>query len=215
MSLFCNDCGTQVATQYRICPRCGSRQLRSASAVATGWATGPQQPAHQPESTPRQVPSAPPVPWGTSLANTAIASPATVGVAYAGFWRRLAAYGIDIGLLAVLFFGIGMVIGIFAPGADAQELEAAFNALGLLVFWVYNANMESGPRQGTFGKRAMGLKVCDESGQPLSFGRASGRFFGKFLSGLFLGVGFLMIGFTDRKQGLHDKLVSTLVVRSR
>lgn len=215
MSLLCNACGAQVATQYLICPRCGSRHFRPGDAVAAGQVSALQTPVLQPANASSPMRSSTSASWVVAPTSAAATSPSAGGVAYGGFWRRLAAYGIDIGLLALLFFGIGIVVGIVAPGADAKELEAAFNALGVLVFWVYYANMESGPRQATFGKRAMGLKVCTENGGPLSFGRASGRFFGKVLSGLFLGVGFLMIGFTDRKQGLHDKLASALVVRTR
>jgi uncharacterized RDD family membrane protein YckC len=133
---------------------------------------------------------------------------------YAGFWRRLLAYLIDIFLLCVLFFLVGSVVAVVAPNAPESFTGALFNLVGILVFWVYYANCESGPHQATLGKRALRLHVTDENGQRLTFGRASGRFFGKFLSGLMLGLGFLAIGFTSKKQGLHDKLASTLVLCS-
>ena len=134
--------------------------------------------------------------------------------AFGGFWRRLLAYLIDVLLFSALFLAIGMILAVIAPNVDVASVEGLFNILGLLVFWVYYANMESGPYQGTLGKRALGLRVCDENGQRITFGRASGRFFGKILSGLALGIGFLMVGFTKQKQGLHDKMASTLVVRT-
>ena len=58
----------------------------------------------------------------------------------------------------------------------------------------------------------LGLKVTDEFGEPIGFGRATGRFFGKLFSGLLLGIGFMQIGWSARKQGLHDLMASTLVV---
>lgn len=132
---------------------------------------------------------------------------------YAGFWRRLGANLIDVFLFILFWVALGVVLAIAAPDADMASTEAVLNLIGLLVCWVYYANMESGPRQSTFGQRALGLRVCDTQGQPVSFGRASGRYFGKFISTILLFVGFLMIAFTERKQGLHDLMASTLVVR--
>jgi uncharacterized RDD family membrane protein YckC len=60
---------------------------------------------------------------------------------------------------------------------------------------------------------ALGIRVTDLDGGRISFGRATGRYFGKILSGLILGIGFLMAAFTERKQALHDLLAGTLVVR--
>ena len=58
---------------------------------------------------------------------------------------------------------------------------------------------------------AFGMKVTDLQGQRLSFGLATGRHFAKILSGLILCIGFIMVGFTEKKQGLHDMIVGTLV----
>jgi uncharacterized RDD family membrane protein YckC len=62
-------------------------------------------------------------------------------------------------------------------------------------------------------KKALGLKVVDETGDRISFGRAAGRYFAMILSGLILVFGFMMIGWTHRKQGLHDVLAGTFTVR--
>jgi len=75
--------------------------------------------------------------------------------------------------------------------------------------------LESSARQATLGKMAVGIVVTDERGARISFGRATGRFFAKFLSMLILYVGYLMAAFTEKKQGLHDVLAGTLVVRRR
>jgi len=73
--------------------------------------------------------------------------------------------------------------------------------------------MESSSKQATFGKLILGLVVTDSAYQRISFGKASGRHFGKLLAGAILGIGFLMVGITDRKQGLHDLMAGTLVIR--
>lgn len=214
MSIFCQSCGTEVASQYRFCPGCGGRDLQPGQPVTAAQpvVSALQQPALKSA----MAQAVPPMqsPWSATSASQWVPASQAAGASYAGFWRRLLAYAIDLLLLGLVFAVIGLVIGVAAPGTDFERLEPAFNLLGMLVFWVYCANMESGPTQATIGKRAMGLRVVGEHSQPISFGRASGRFFGKVLSGLFLGIGFLMIAFTARKQALHDKLASTLVVRT-
>jgi len=84
-----------------------------------------------------------------------------------------------------------------------------------VVSWLYYAKLESGPHQSTFGKRLMGLKVTNMAGERLSFGHASGRFFGKIITGLLpFAIGYIMAGFTAQKQALHDLIAGTLVVRN-
>ena len=91
-------------------------------------------------------------------------------------------------------------------------------AVGLyLIFlvggWLYEALMESSRWQATLGKRAVGLRVVDLGGRHISFGRATARHFAKILSSLILNIGFIMAGFTEKKQALHDLIAGTLVVR--
>jgi uncharacterized RDD family membrane protein YckC len=81
--------------------------------------------------------------------------------------------------------------------------------------WLYSALMESSSWQATLGKRALGLRVTDEHGERMSFAHATGRYFSKLLSAMTLGIGYLMVAFTDRKRGLHDMIANTLVVQSR
>ena len=69
--------------------------------------------------------------------------------------------------------------------------------------------------QATLGKMALGLKVTDVHGRRLTFGNALGRSLAKILSGLILAIGYIMAAFDDRKQGLHDKMASTLVMKTR
>ena len=79
----------------------------------------------------------------------------------------------------------------------------------------YFVGFESSSWQATPGKRALGLIVTDTEGRRISPARAVGRYFGKILSGLILLIGYIMIAFTERKQGLHDFLAGTLVVKGR
>ncbi len=209
MGLFCQDCGNEIASQYKFCPACGSRNL--AQGMPSFQATAPAQVIKQvanPSSASIQ-----------NWQNQGNALPTSAGVmmgrmTYAGFWRRLFAYLLDLLLVTAVFFVIGLIIGIVAPNISESIVEAVFNIVGVLAMWIYFANSESGSHQATFGKRALGLKVCDEYGNRLTFGRASGRFFGKFLSGLIVGIGFLMVAFTQKKQGLHDLMAKALVIRT-
>jgi len=83
----------------------------------------------------------------------------------------------------------------------------------LVLVWLYFAMMESSVYQATLGKMALGLQVTDRQGNRIGFARASGRFFGKIVSGMILLIGYMMAGWTERKQALHDMLADTLVVR--
>jgi uncharacterized RDD family membrane protein YckC len=141
------------------------------------------------------------------------------GFQYAGFWWRLLAYAIDAVISLCIFVPLGAIVGvtIAASGQDPQSpamLGARFgiNVLSILVAWLYYALCESSAWQGTVGKKLMGLRVTDTRGQRIGFGQATGRHFGKMLSGLILGVGFIMIAFTEQKQGLHDQMAGTLVL---
>lgn len=140
---------------------------------------------------------------------------------YAGFWRRVVAYLIDGVLLtpvfAVFYLALGRPFGGAWPlhvGAWAPLAGMHGWWLGWLVIpWLYFAGCESSPLQATPGKLALGLRVTDEFGRRIGFARASGRFFGKFISGLILDVGYLLAAWTPRKQALHDLLAGCCVVR--
>lgn len=85
-------------------------------------------------------------------------------------------------------------------------------------FWIpwliYAAIMESGARQATLGKMAMGIKVTTEDGEPAFFPRSLARNLLKIVSAITLGIGFAMAGWTRRKQAMHDKITDCLVVVS-
>jgi uncharacterized RDD family membrane protein YckC len=86
-------------------------------------------------------------------------------------------------------------------------------AIRTVLNWLYFSLLESSGWQATLGKKALGLEVTDLAGRRISFGRATGRFFAKYISAIILMIGFLMAGFTEKKQALHDILAGTLVIR--
>jgi uncharacterized RDD family membrane protein YckC len=121
-----------------------------------------------------------------------------------------------------VFAPLGAIMGI-AIAASGDDLDSpsmlgarmGMNVVSLLVMWLYHAICESSSWQGSVGKKLLGIRVTDMYGQRISFGKATGRHFGKLLSGMILGIGFIMIAFTGQKQGLHDQLAGTLVVRGQ
>lgn len=140
---------------------------------------------------------------------------------HAGFWRRVLAYLID-GLILVPFFAVlyllvagsaGVAVFVQPDGWVPSRMSPALWPLGLVVPWLYFALCEASLWQATPGKLALRLKVTDECGRRIGFGRASGRFFGKIVSGLIFDVGYLLAGWTARKQALHDLMAGCCVVR--
>jgi uncharacterized RDD family membrane protein YckC len=136
---------------------------------------------------------------------------------YAGFWRRVVAAILDgfvLGIVTVplsLALGAGDDIGSNSGMYYSPAASSLLTALG----WLYAALMESSSKQATLGKMAMGIIVTDLEGRRIGFGKATGRHFAKILSALIFGIGFLMVAFTQRKQGLHDILAGTLVVKGQ
>ena len=95
---------------------------------------------------------------------------------------------------------------------DDRGSDPGPGAVSLIVNWIYFAWQESSVRQATIGKLAVGVKVCTENGGRLTFANATGRYFAKILSAIVLLIGFLMVAFDKKKQGLHDKLAKTFVI---
>ena len=117
---------------------------------------------------------------------------------YAGFWFRLLAGLIDLLILTVVNFFLFFIFGPFAFILD------------FLVGWLYFAVLQSSTKRSTFGMRAFDIQIHDEQLGRCSFWRLTGRYFATWLSGLILFIGFFMIGFTKRKQGLHDFIARTI-----
>ncbi len=145
-----------------------------------------------------------------------------VGVGYGGFWIRVVAAIIDGIILQVVVSPIRMIFGgLGMAGMMSGVPHVGLHLLGggvvfiVLIFgsWLYEAFMESSSYQATLGKMIFGMKVTDLNGNRISFERATGRHFAKWLSAMILFIGYMMVGFTERKQGLHDLLAGTLVRR--
>ena len=133
---------------------------------------------------------------------------------YAGFWRRVAAVILDGLIVGVVTVPLTLAFGDGDGYADAARSSAA-SSISAVVTWLYSALMESSAKQATVGKMALGIIVTDLEGRRIGFGKATGRHFAKILSALILGIGFIMVAFTQRKQGLHDILAGTLVIRGQ
>ena len=119
---------------------------------------------------------------------------------YAGFWQRFMAGIIDLIILIVI-----EVILIFIPIIGW--------ILSFFVTWLYFAIQHSSTNQATFGMRALDIKITNEKHGKIGFWRASGNFYLTVFSSLILLIGFFMIAFTSRKQGLHNLISRTLCIK--
>jgi uncharacterized RDD family membrane protein YckC len=205
--MFCTRCGLRVEEGVRFCKNCGQE-------------VGALPPA---ESIAVPAPSS----------SVVVTAPVSVPLPYGGFWLRFVALLIDGLILGIPFMFVVIVAMFFLGGfgfmmhrnpVDPRVAAALVGPLivgyffVMLIFlgleWLYFAGMESSERQATFGKAAMSLRVTDLEGGRLSFGHATGRFFAKIVSGLIpFAIGYIMAGFTAKKQALHDIIAGTLVLR--
>lgn len=225
--MFCTRCGHDMTEGTRFCPSCGS-PAAPPQPLAAQPAPPPYAPPAAPPPPPQYAPPAygqPPVGYGYNAAYTGAPQWAAPypAVAYAGFWRRFLGYLIDGLVLGIAFVGLMLVFGMLGLSAGMASEEAAaatvlamlplFFAVTVLGGWLYFALQESSTRQATLGKMAIGVKVTDMEGNRLSFGRASGRYFAKLVTSLIpFGIGWMLAGWTAKKQAIHDMLASTLVV---
>jgi len=151
---------------------------------------------------------------------------------HAGFWVRFLAYLIDSVVIAlgvvfvmvplILLTGLGALLGRIHPEEELGDagffliigLIFLFATVSLAVTWLYHAWMESSEWQATVGKKALGLVVTDMAGHRVSFGRATGRHFAKIVTNMVPAfIGYIMAGFTEKKQALHDMLAGCLILR--
>ncbi|MGC1620961.1 MAG: RDD family protein [Candidatus Acidiferrum sp.] len=208
--MYCTKCGSEISPTTAFCATCGQAVPRVVPALPSLSPVVPGPPAQL---------SPPSASYG--------------GVVYAGFWLRFVAYVIDgflsgiafVILLIPLFVltGAGAALGkIISDGDIGDDLSAFLGAgfiLGffgiiLVVSWLYYALSESSSWQATPGKKILNLKVTDLTGQPITFVRASGRYFAKIITSMIpLAIGYIMAGFTEKKQAIHDMIASCLVLR--
>jgi len=227
--MYCSKCGTQLTNDTIFCSACGQATGVVAPAGVSAAVAGSAAPG-----LPDYAPVATAAPGAVARYTPATGAMLFVPPAYAGFWLRFLAYIIDNIVLGVIF-GVVALLAIAAIGVDyframiqgLQDGNGEFPValvsailiaalLSAVVSWIYHAWMESSQYQGTLGKMALGLIVTDLNDQPVTFGRATGRFFAKIITGLIpLGIGYIMAGFTEKKQALHDMIASCLVLRKR
>src|SRR3954452_6483421 len=187
--VFCSACGAHNAPDARFCQSCG----QAMAAVQ-------------------------PIPVTASIA-------AYASHPYGGFWIRVVAVIIDSVVIQVIVLPLslalgaalgfaGLAVGMPRDGVSGVALITGF-ALAVLVMWLYEALMTSSEKQATVGKLVLGLRVTDLAGNRISFGRATARVLSKYLSSAILFIGYVMVAFTEKKQGLHDMIAGTLVQKSR
>lgn len=201
MNKVCKKCGIENGLEFNYCRACGEKLEESTSAVPEEVFT--TQGGEQTRQDEREA--------GADTIWTR--ERAVPDVVYAGFWKRGAAVIID----SCILFVIGTLVGIAYVGVAGSEegLNSANLILGILIGWLYSAILESSSKQATYGKQAIGIKVTDMNGNRISFARASGRHFAKIVSSIILGIGYIMAGFTEKKQALHDKMFDCLVVMKK
>ena len=122
----------------------------------------------------------------------------------AGFWIRFVAMFIDGIIIGAVYFGITLVM-------FAIEMYGLALILGFIWALGYHIYFPSSNMMATPGKAVLGLKITDESGNKISAGKAILRYIGYIISGLTLYIGFIIVGFTENKRGLHDMVASTRV----
>ena len=139
-----------------------------------------------------------------------------IEVEYAGFWVRFGAAIIDTLLLMVITYPI--LVSIYGWEYFSSE-KIVMGPADFLITWVFPAAVVVwfwSQKQATPGKSALSLRVLDvDSGRSLSIGQSIGRYFAYFVSIIPLGLGLIWVGFDGKKQGWHDKLARTVVVRAR
>lgn len=189
--MYCPECGVRNNDQVTVCTECGT-ELNPEINETVGEETGVESRKE-----------------------------------YAGFWMRFLAFFVDSIILGVVSMVFNTVLlspfvtdmQQSAPGQEEVLTSGMMTTLvliyilGIVINWLYFTVFEASSKQATPGKMLVGLKVTDSHGDRLSFARANGRYWGKILSFIILFIGFIMAGFTEKKQALHDLIASTLVVK--
>ncbi len=209
-AFYCNRCGTQNSALAMFCASCGD-QFPTESQQLSAPTIGTLEIAPQPG-----IPA-----WQAR----AVSPPTVPAMHYGGFWIRFIAALIDGVLVGAVIWPVSLMIAVLIrisgtavamPGIGVHLVNAIVSlALSTCANWIYEAAMESSSKQATIGKMVLALRVTDLEGRRISFTRATGRHFAKIISAMILLIGYIMAGFTERKQALHDILAGTLVQRTR
>ncbi len=144
------------------------------------------------------------------------------GVKYVGFWARFLAFVVDSIWVALLLSPIGVLLFGFHPldpsNVTLEEvlrvmthpsnlMNHLLTLVAVLAFWLW--------RSATPGKMLIRAVIVDaKTGQKPSTGQFIGRYLGYFVSLFPFGLGLLWVGWDARKQGWHDKLAGTVVIKA-
>ncbi len=193
--MYCRNCGKELTDLAEICVQCGAKPKSGDKFCQNcGAETGPSAEI----CTKCGVRSKPAMVMTQEI--------------FAGFWRRFGAAiidGIILGIAETIIFRRSA----FRTFAFAPWVFFKSYVWTMVFGWLYYALMESSVKQATWGKMLIGIKVTDLEGNRISFGKATARHFSKIISGLILCIGYIMAGFTEKKQALHDIIAGTLVVK--
>ena len=191
-----------------------SREQIKSSLMTNGWSPSDIDEAFNaisPEVS--GIPVAPVTNIGSSVGYT---NPVQT-VSYAGFWLRVVASFIDGFILNLVYAVVAFVFFWFVIKNNPQLSSSLQTVTGILypVIWILYFSFMESHGGATFGKKIIGIKVLNVNGEPVSFLKSVGRNLAKIISVMILMIGFLMAGFTKKKQGLHDMITGSIVVKSR
>ena len=145
---------------------------------------------------------------------------------YVGFWRRVAAYCIDIVPIVAVVVAVAYQAGQFddvladhfrdrrnfPAGVKFLVAQKIISETSFLLYILYASFMESSRYQATVGKLVFHIKVINAVGGRPTLKNAMARNWAKLLSWCVLCLGFLAIGLSQTKQGWHDKMAQTYVI---
>lgn len=193
----CSSCGNPALPDGKFCLFCGDVLAESPEKAST--IADPSKPKSEYEAATPEPPE------------------------YAGFWLRVWAGAIDVTLEALAALAITIIVGFamkimgghwgLSPITTSYVTGIAFILVLTIGAWLYCAFSESSDHRATLGKRIVGLQVVTASGDRVTFGQATVRHFMKFLSLFTAAVGFMMAGWTKRRQALHDMPSDCVVIR--
>jgi len=187
--MICQNCNKELPKGWLFCPTCRAK---------SGGLSTPAVPAPKPP------------PSSTHVSQTSGNTPSqSSSPNYAGFWVRTLALLVD----SIILWAVSATLWLFFTFAAGEVGTLIGIAISAVISLFYEAYFTSRDWYATPGKRALKIWVADTNLQPLGFGLAMGRSLLKIANLFTFGLGYLMVAFTDKKQGLHDFMARTVVLR--